>query len=255
MSLSLRSVVADYAVDCNAPNLSVRDPAAVDALAVQPPPSSGLVSALSKEIESLKQQLDAQRRAYEHERSVRVCEERDRHHAQEDALKKYSMTIDYLQNLNNESTKDLVTYRHQQLIAERQLHGEIEVLKASLAEANAAVAKERSRQTADMHLAIHNSETRHQDIISKIRDDYEEKKSVFSIEKQRLEHTIHSLTEELNKTKSMLAHEKKAKRRLVEQHKYENVGLQTEINLMKQHLRAVEKKVYFTHMKGGAMEQ
>ena len=74
------------------------------------------MTALSAEVEGLKQQLDAQRRAYEHERPS-VCEERDRQQTKKMPAR-YSSTMEHLQ-LNNETTKELVTPRHQWIMTER----------------------------------------------------------------------------------------------------------------------------------------
>lgn len=242
-SMSLRSVVTDYA----GAKVHITKPSAhtIDSL-IQPPPSSALVTALSREIEGLKLQVDSQRRAYENDRAIRVCEERDRHHAQEETLRKYAATIDHLQALQNETTRDLVTYRHNAQIKERNLYGEIEVLRNAVEEARAQLHRERNTQTAGIQMAIQSADTRHQDVVHSLRQEIEDRTRGFRLEKDALLTRIEELTNELDKAHQKALRDKRSKKRLQEQHKLENEGLQTEIHLMKQHLRAVEKKIYFT---------
>ena len=247
MSMSLRSVVTEYA----APQVHIdvkASTAAVDAL-VQPPPSSGLVTALSAEVEGLKQQLDAQRRAYEHERALRVCEERDRQQTQEDVLARYSSTMEHLQQLNNETTKELVTSRHQWIMTERNLHGELEIVRHDLEETKRLLVQQRSRQTADFQRVLKASDTQHHDVVVKLRREILDRTETHTQEQKQLQEQLAALQEQLETAKSLVAKEKKSKKRLAEQHRFENEGLQTEINLMKHHLRSVEKKLYFAHVR------
>lgn len=247
MSMSLRSVVTEYA----APQVHVdvrASTAAVDAL-VQPPPSSGLVTALSAEVAGLKQQLDAQRRAYEHERALRVCEERDRQQTQEDVLARYSSTMEHLQQLNNETTKELVTARHQWIATERNLHGELETVRRELEETKRLLVQQRSRQTADFQRVLKASDTQHHDVVVKLRREILDRTESHVQEQKSLQEQITELQQQVEHAKAQVAKEKKAKKRLAEQHRFENEGLQTEINLMKHHLRSVEKKIYFAHVR------
>jgi hypothetical protein len=256
-SMSLRSVVTDYALT-NGTQVHVdvkSSPAEIDAIVNQPPPSSTLVSALSREVESLKQQLDNQRRAYEHERAIRICEERDRHQGQEEVTRRYAATIDHLQALQNETTKELVTYRHHAQIAERALQGELETYRQAAEDARRALAKERSSQTAGIQIAVQNADTRHHDVLSSLRADIEERTSTFRREKDSLMSQVSALEEENSVLLGRVQKERTLKKRLVEQHKLENEGLHTEINLMKQHLRAVEKKIYFSHARTNNLQQ
>ena len=215
-SMSLRSVVTDYAVKstCAAPSVET---------AIQPPPSSALVTMLSKEIDSLKSLLDQQRRAYEHDRAARVAQERDRFQCQEKKLKDYADTIENLQKLQNEATRELVTYRHDRQIAERNLRSDIEVLRVQLGDAKQAIARENARQNADMQLALECADSRHNDLVSKLRQDLQERKETGAIERDRLERTIAELQAELRVAKLHLVQERKSKKRLIDHHKFENV--------------------------------
>jgi chromosome segregation ATPase len=254
-AMSLRSVVTEYA-GSNHVHVDVKSsPAEIDAIVHQPPPSSTLVSALSREIEGLKQQLDNQRRAYEHERAVRVCEERDRHQAQEETLRRYAATIDHLQALQNETTKEFVTFRHTSQISERGLQGELEKYRQAAEDARRALAKERSAQTTGIQMAIQNSDTRHHDVISSLRADIDERTSSFRREKDALMAQLSEFEEENRNLRAKVLKERIQKKRLIEQQKLENEGLHTEINLMKQHLRAVEKKIYFTQVRSNQQQQ
>lgn len=255
-SMSLRSVVTEYATSGAQVHVDVKSsPAEIDAIVHQPPPSSTLVSALSREVESLKQQLDSQRRAYEHERAIRVCEERDRHQAQEETLRRYAGTIDHLQALQNDTTREFVTFRHQSQISERVLQGELEKHRQASEDARRALAKERSSQTAGIQMAIQNADTRHHDILSSLRADIEERTSSFRREKDSLMAQLSELEEENRTLRSKVQKERAQKKRLIEQQKLENEGLHTEINLMKQHLRAVEKKIYFTQVRSSQQHE
>jgi hypothetical protein len=242
-SMSLRSVVTDYAAKnvCVGPSASQT---VVDA-AVQAPPSSALVTMLSKEIDSLKSLLDQQRRAYEHDRALRVSQERDRFQIQEKKIRDYADTIENLQKLQNEATRELVTYRHERQIAERNMRSDIEVLTTQLHDAKQAVVRENARQCADMQLALECADSRHSDLLTKLRHDLHERKEAAMLERDRLERIIENLQAELRTAKLNLVQERRSKKRVIDHHKFENEGMQTEVNLMKQHLRAVEKKVFF----------
>jgi hypothetical protein len=200
---------------------------------------------LSKEIESLKALLDQQRRAYEHDRALRVSQERDRFQEQEKKIKDYADTIENLQKLQNEATRELVTYRHERQIAERNMRAEMEVLNAQLHEARQAIIRENHRQNADMQLALESVDARHNDLVGKLRQDLQSRRESSALERDRLEKVIGELQAELRTSKISLAQERRSKKRLIDHHKFENEGMQTEVNLMKQHLRAVEKKVFF----------
>src|SRR5206468_3573921 len=116
--------------------------------------SSTLVASLSKEAETLKTLLDEQRQSYEKDRAVRLADERSRDQHLTASLKKQAETIDNLQQLFNQSTKELCGLRHSALILERELRGEIEVLVARAAEAERQLAIERAKRTTDMNVVV-----------------------------------------------------------------------------------------------------
>ena len=209
-------------------------------------PSSGLVTALSKEVETLKTLLDEQRVAYEHDRIRRVMDSKTQQHDLRSAIDQCTSTIEHLQGVSNEATVELCQYRHQQQIVERGLRGEIEILRVAVLQARQDLSKERSRKTADLQIAVENSDHRAQDNMDHLREEFSQRKEVLLKENEQLHHNRSILQQRVHQLEEVVKLEKKNKRRAAQRHNLDTEGLHTEINLMKQHLRAVEKKVYFS---------
>ena len=246
-SMSLRSVVTGY--PRTAKEVSTAGSKDV-ADAVQPPPASTVVTALAKEVDLLKRQLDEQRGAYEKDRAVRVSQERERFQQQQDTIHKYATTIQQLQEVHSEATKELVTYRHEQQIIERRLRGDMDQLRSSLSDVRHQLTQSHARQSADLQLALQSADTRHHDVVSKLRSDLLERKEALASDRELADRRITVLENDLRKSQTALAAERRSKHRLIEHHRFETEGLQTEINLMKQHLRAVEKRAFFASCRG-----
>ena len=250
-SMSLRSLVSQPS---RVPIAQVRATVSASSIesAMQPPPNSGLVGALRKEIDTLKTQLDEVRHAYEKDRSERLTDERSRYRQQEDALLKYSKTVDHLQAMLNETTRELCQYRQSSQAVERGLRGDIEALRASCAELEAALEKERCRRTADMKESLHMAAVRSNDVVEKLRAAARENERKNGERAEAATKQIQELEEELAKVKDANQSLKRRSAADLERSRLQVEGLKSDLNLCKQELRAVQKRVYFSYHRGDA---
>ena len=220
--------------------------------ALQPPVGSQLVATLAAEVETLKTLLDEQRRAYEAERARRLHDERRRSDLMAEKDRAQVAALDALQAEAQTAVRALCLYRHQQQIVERALRGEIELLKVSCVETQRSMTHMARRKTQDMALALELAATQSSDQTAKLRADLAERRAAHFSEKEALLAAVVKLREENDKLIAEVAHEKKARARAESRLRLAKEGAQSEVGLLKSHLRAIEKKVYFAQVKGAA---
>ena len=256
-SLSLRHLVDSYSRPATAAGANVSSqraapmegPAFSHQLsgALDVPPGSALVPTLSKEVETLRTLLEEQRRSYDHDRALRLAEEHSRFEVMQSEMSKQSKTIERLQELLNSSTKEACTVRHESLLLERKLRGELETLSAQAEAAADALAREHSRRTADLQVATDEANVKAKEVLSKVRSTMLERSEAEKLERVKAEKNIEMLEQQIESLQSALQKERTAKQRMAKKHRLESEGLQSDIALLKQQLRQLERRIFFAH--------
>jgi hypothetical protein len=211
--------------------------------------SASLVVHLSDEVRTLKTLLDDQRSAFDHERIARVAEERSRAQEQSVVMEKMSRTIDHLQKMVNLSTKELVETKHQLQTMQRKLLADIEVLSSRLRESEQLLDAQRARHTDDLRTAVDAQRTQTHDLTTRLREVVADRDERHAAEKEKLEKNILDLTRRLELTKDECERERRIRIRVEHQHKAADEGHQSDLALLKQQLRRIEKRLYFTSAK------
>ncbi|ESL05490.1 hypothetical protein TRSC58_06859 [Trypanosoma rangeli SC58] len=244
-TMSLRQAVLFPSSAAGEEGLSVAAAAAVQA-ALQSPPSSALVTALSEEVQMLQEQLDAQRATYELERTKRLHEERERTRQHAEDVARYIATIDQLHALHQKSLADLIHSRHDMRIEQRELRGTMENLRISLDEALTVAENDRRRHAADLQLMQRRVGDNADTILRRLRQELGECRAVTAAEKEQLSALLAAREAEIEQVRGELKRAKQREKRLEERHQLELEGVNSEVNLMRQAIRAMEKRVYYS---------
>ncbi|RNF22899.1 uncharacterized protein Tco025E_03036 [Trypanosoma conorhini] len=219
--------------------------AAVEAT-LQPPLSSALATALSAERRMLQEQLDAQRATYEQERTKRLHEERERTRQHAEEVERYIATIDHLHALHQKSLADLIRNRHDMRIEQQELQGTIEKLRVSLDEALTLVENDRRRHAADLQLMQRRVGDNADTVMRRLRQELGECRAASMAEKEQRAALLAAREAEIEQVRGELKRAKKREKRLEERHRLELEGVTSEVNLMRQAIRAMEKRVYYS---------
>eukprot|EP00744_Colponema_vietnamica_P033527 GILI01055392.1.p1 GENE.GILI01055392.1~~GILI01055392.1.p1 ORF type:complete len:145 (+),score=45.04 GILI01055392.1:28-435(+) len=110
------------------------------------------------------------------------------------------------------------------------------------------------RKTRDLALALEIATTKSQDQVAKLRNEMAEKRATHFSEKESLMAAVVKLREENDKLQKDYQTEKQARKRAEERCRFEKQGAQSDVGLLKHHLRAIEKKLYFSQIKGDRQE-
>ncbi|KAF8302748.1 hypothetical protein TcYC6_0043610 [Trypanosoma cruzi] len=214
--------------------------------ALQPPRSSTVVTALGEEVHMLQEQLDAQRATYEQERKKRLLEERERARRHAEDVERYIRTIDDLHALHQKSLADLIHYRHDTRIEQQEMHATIEKLRVSLDEALTIVETDRRRHAADLQLMQRRMGENTDTVMRRLRQELEECRAFSLVEKEQNAALLAAREAEIEKLRGELKRERKRQRRVEERHRLEFEGVNSEVSLMRQAVRAMEKRVYYS---------
>ncbi|ORC88538.1 uncharacterized protein TM35_000161760 [Trypanosoma theileri] len=221
--------------------------AALQEMALPTSPSLNLVSALKEEVHMLQEQLDAQRSMYEHERAKRVDEERERTRCHEDIVSQHLSTISRLQKLHQTTLADLIRYRHDSQIEQRELRGTVEGLRASVAEANAALQTERRRHASDLQRAMGRRGDDSVLLLQRLRHELDGRRAAAAAVAERHASVLAAREAEVRRLRAALRRSRRRQQRAEERHRLELHGVSSEVSLMRQALRAMEKRVYYSH--------
>lgn len=224
-----------------------------------PVPASTAVTAhclaLSEEVGALRQQLEEQRRTYEEERRLRRHENDEAHQQYMEKATAYTKTIAHLEMLHEQSLADLVQYRHEAEKRLRDVRGQVEWLRSALEDSLRLLERDRRRR----HDAVYTTEQR-------ISRQYYPK--VQSLQSELMTHRRRSMSMEKHHTAALsekdgviavlqerLEKEVLRRHRVEERYRLEMRGVQSELDLMRQTLRQMERKVYYRHAREEASEE
>ncbi|CAG9570205.1 conserved hypothetical protein [Leishmania major strain Friedlin] len=211
--------------------------------------------ALNEEVNMLRQQLEEQRITYEQERGVRTTENDELHRRHLEKEAKYLATIDQLEVLHEESLRDLVQYRHTTEKQLRDVRGQVDWLRAALQEALDLAEKERRRQHNEVYATEQRMSRQYYPKVQSLHAELEECRRGALAQAQENAKVIaqkDALVAELrHKLKAEVSH----RRRIEERYQLEMKGVHSELDLMRQSLRQMERRVYYRDVRDQASEE
>jgi hypothetical protein len=218
-------------------------------------PSSALVATLSAEVKTLKQLIDEQRAAYERDRAQRIADARRVEQDLHSDIKKHAATIDDMSKRLAEAVSQLCIYRHEAQITERRLRGEIEILTARAAEAERLLGVERSRRAVDMQTALdaHQAKTGH--VVDHVRVRLAEREEQVRASAERHQRDVQALEAALRKSRDDADRERRIRVRCEQRLAAEEEGRRSDVMLLRQELRKLEKRIFFNTLHADQMWQ
>jgi len=229
--------------------------------AQQSQPGSALVASLSAEVKTLQQLLDEQRAAYERDRAKQIADTRRMEQDLHRELKKHSSTIDELHRRLHQAVSELCVYRHDAQITERRLRGEVEILTARAAEAERLLSVERSRRSADVQSALESQHARTGHVVDHVRNRLAETEEKARKDVAKRDKAIAALEDTVRRAQDEAARERRIRVRCEQRLSAEQQGRLSDVGLLRQQLRALEKRVFFNTIHGedavaaGAVEE
>lgn len=211
--------------------------------------------ALTAEVNMLRQQLDQQRITYEHERGLRSREADEVHRQHLDQEAKYRAALEQLELLHEESLRDLVQYRHATEKQLRDVRGQVDWLRAALQEALDLAEKDRRRQHNEVYATEQRISRQYYPKVQSLHAEVEEcrRSSLAQAhDHAKLLAEKEALVEELQQR---LRAEASQRKRIEERYRLEMEGVHSELDLMRQSLRQMERRVYYRDARDQASEE
>ncbi|KAG5510123.1 hypothetical protein JKF63_07019 [Porcisia hertigi] len=211
--------------------------------------------ALKEEINMLQQQLEEQRITYEQERGVRTREndELHRQHIQKEA--KYCTTIEHLEVLHEESLRQLVQYHHNTEKELRDVRGQVEWLRAALQEALELSEKERRRQHNEVYSTEQRMLRQYNPKMQSLHTELEQCRRRAVAQAHDSANTIAQKDALVAELQQKLKAEANHRKRIEERYRLEMQGVHSELDLMRQSLRQMERRVYYRDVRDQTSEE
>ncbi|EAN79618.1 hypothetical protein, conserved [Trypanosoma brucei brucei TREU927] len=209
-------------------------------------PSSALVAALREEVEMLKSLLDAQRAMHETERASRLQEERELERRRTEMTGTHLASIERLHGLHQASLADLIQTRHDMRIENRELRGTVERLQVALSDALATLKEERQKHTVDLQRQRQIADENAKVVTERLRRQLQERRALLITERERYGALLVQRGAELTRLREERTKDKKRLRELEKWRRLEVEGVNSEVNLMRQELRAMQRRMWFS---------
>ncbi|RNC30064.1 hypothetical protein TcCL_Unassigned07426, partial [Trypanosoma cruzi] len=119
-------------------------------------------------------------------------------------------------------------------------------LRVSLDEALTIVETDRRRHAADLQLMQRRMGENTDTVMRRLRQELEECRAFSLVEKEQNAALLAAREAEIEKLRGELKRERKRQRRVEERHRLEFEGVNSEVSLMRQAVRAMEKRVYYS---------
>ncbi|CCD13662.1 unnamed protein product [Trypanosoma congolense IL3000] len=211
------------------------------------PPSGSLLTALRDEVELLKSLLDTQRTMYENEWASRLHEERELERLRSEATASHLATIERLHKLHQTSLADLIRTRHEMRIEQRQLRGSVDRLQAALNDTVTTLNEERRQHSASLKEQRRLANESATVVTERLRKELQERRALSAAQEKQHTALLAQREAELKELRAERARDKRRLRQLEERYRLEREGVHNEVNLMRQELRAMEKRVYLSN--------
>ncbi|GET86682.1 hypothetical protein, conserved [Leishmania tarentolae] len=211
--------------------------------------------ALNEEVNMLRQQLEEQRMTYEQERGLRTSKNDDLHRQHLEKEAKYRSAIDQLEVLHEECLRDLVQYRHSTEKQLRDVRGQVDWLRAALQEALDLTEKERRRQHNEAYATEQRMSRQYYPKMQCLHAELEDCRRGAIAQAQENAKVIAEKDALVDKLRQKLKAEVSHRKRVEERYKLEMKGVHSELDLMRQSLRQMERRVYYRDVRDQASEE
>ncbi|KAG5505933.1 hypothetical protein JIQ42_06728 [Leishmania sp. Namibia] len=211
--------------------------------------------ALNEEVNMLRQQLEEQRITYEQERGARTTENDELHRRHLEKEAKYRATVEQLEVLHEESLRDLVQYRHSSEKQLRDIRGQVDWLRAALQEALELAEKERRRQHNEVYATEQRMSHQYYPKLQSLHAELEECRRGALAQAHEGAKAIAQKDELIEELRRKLKAEANQRKRIEERYKLEMKGVHSELDLMRQSLRQMERRVYYRDVRDQAAEE
>ncbi|CAM41950.1 conserved hypothetical protein [Leishmania braziliensis MHOM/BR/75/M2904] len=211
--------------------------------------------ALNEEVNMLREQLEEQRATYEQERGARTTENDELHRQYLEKEAKYRTTIDQLELLHEESLRDLVQYRHSTEKRLRDVRGQVDWLRAALQEALRLAEKERRRQHNEVYTTEQRMSLQYYPKVQSLHAELEECRRGALAQAQYSAKVIAEKDALVKELRQKLKAEAGQRKRMEERYRLEMKGVHSELDLMRQSLRQMERRVYYRDVRDQASEE
>ncbi|KPI83589.1 hypothetical protein ABL78_7376 [Leptomonas seymouri] len=216
--------------------------------------STAQLLALTEEVNMLRQQLEEQRGSYEQERGARTREDNERHRRAQEQIARYAATVQHLEALHEESLRELVHYRHQTEKQLRDVWGQVEWLRSSLRDALELAEKDRRQQHNEVYATEQRISRLYYPKVQSLHSELAEYRRTSAVKTRDYAAAIAQKDEQIEELQQRLKAEASQRRRVEERHRLEMEGVHSELDLMRQSLRQMERRVYYRNVRDQASE-
>lgn len=216
--------------------------------ALQAPEASSVaqVLALTEEVQGLRDRLTSQRAAYEQERAQRTVDERNAHQRFSEEGEASAKAVKRLEEMNEYCLRDLVTYQRNMEPKLRGLQEETERLKHALQEALQHAEAFKQDQLHTLAYADSEAATKYKRRMTDLKQSMQLKVSQLQSENDALTQRLLAGEEKSGKLEAELQRVRTALRKETTRYQLEKEGAESELQLMRQSLRQLEKKMFFS---------
>ncbi|KPA77013.1 hypothetical protein ABB37_07367 [Leptomonas pyrrhocoris] len=217
--------------------------------------STAQLLARAEEVNMLRQQLEEQRGAYEQERGARTREDNERHRRAQEQLARYAATVEQLESLHEESLRELVQYRHHSEKQLRDVRGQVEWLRVALQNALELAEKDRRQQHNEVYATEQRMSKQYYPKVQSLHSELAEYRRVSAAQARDHAAAIAQKDEQIAALQQRLKAETTQRRRAEERHVLEMKGVHSELDLMRQSLRQMERRVYYRGVRDQASDE
>eukprot|EP00796_Vickermania_ingenoplastis_P004819 gene4819-3461_t len=217
-------------------------------LAALHPPEASTVShvlALTEEVHVLRQQMDAQRMAYEQERARRTLEERNQHRAFSEEREDYAQALRRLEEMNECAIRDLVDSQHSMGAKLRAAEEEAMALKQALMEALDVAERAKAERTHTAAHAENAAATKYKHRLEEARRSLQLKTEQWTDERRQLVRFAEECQGRAVELEADLGRARSRIRKEAARAQLAKEGAESELRRMRESMRRLERKLLF----------
>lgn len=210
--------------------------------------------ALTEEVNMLRHQLEEQRGTYEHERGIRTQEDNTRHREAQEQLTSYAATVQHLEALHEESLRELVVYRHRTDKQLRDVRGQVEWLRVALQDALALAEKDRRRQHNEVYATEQRMSRQYYPKVQSLHSELAEYRRNAAAQAKDFAAALAEKDARIADLQQKVKAEVTQRGRVEQRYKLEMAGVHSELDMMRQALRQMERRVYYRGVRETSFE-
>lgn len=203
----------------------------------------------------LRQQLEEQRGTYEQERGARTREDDEHHRRAQEQLAHYATTVQQLESLHEESLRELVQYRHSTEKQLRDVRGQVEWLRVALQNALELAEKDRRQQHNEVYATEQRMSKQYYPKVQSLHSELAEYRRSAAAQAKDHAAALAKKDAQIAELQLKVKAETTQRRRVEERHRLEMDGVHSELDLMRQSLRLMERRVYYRNVREQASEE